>query len=177
MSGLSPPPVRNVCMCECLTLFADHPDHLIILRKHVSRITAGRGRAVLEGVGLESQIIEACYRNNRFKEEEAVQDGLTRWLDGQGQQPPTCSMLIEAMEHAEIEQQYIQDLKKELDLLGMLFVTSMLCCVCVCTSALRLLHNRRGKVWSDSTGFRVLCRNVCRPIRLQDEVFAVNEHL
>ena len=34
-----------------------------------------------------------------------------------------------------------------------------------------------GRVWSDSTGFRVLCRNVCRPIRLQDEVFAVNEHL
>ena len=34
-----------------------------------------------------------------------------------------------------------------------------------------------GRVWSDSTGFRDLCRNVCRPIRLQDEVFAVNEHL
>ena len=34
-----------------------------------------------------------------------------------------------------------------------------------------------GRVWSDSTGFCDLCRNVCRPIRLQDEVFAVNEHL
>ena len=33
-----------------------------------------------------------------------------------------------------------------------------------------------GRVWSDSTGFRDLRRNVCRPIRLQ-EVFAVNEHL
>ena len=34
-----------------------------------------------------------------------------------------------------------------------------------------------GRVWSDSTGFRDLCRNVCRPIRLQVKLFVVNEHL
>ena len=34
-----------------------------------------------------------------------------------------------------------------------------------------------GRVWSDSTGFRDLCRNVCRPIRLQVTVFVVNVHL
>ena len=34
-----------------------------------------------------------------------------------------------------------------------------------------------GRVWADPTGFSVLCRNVGRPIGLQEHVFAVNELL
>ena len=35
----------------------------------------------------------------------------------------------------------------------------------------------KGRVWSDLTAFCVLCRNVGRQIRLQDQVFEVNEPL
>ena len=127
-------------MCEGLTLFADRPDHIKFLRQHVSRQSAGKGRAVLEGVSLDSEIIDACYRNNPFNEEEAVQEGLTKWCRGQGTQPPTWSVLIEAMEYAEIAQQYIhyvqqiQDLKEGLTLLGMLLIyyyAVLFFCFCV----------------------------------------------
>ena len=138
MSGLSPTPVRNVCMCECLTLSADRPDHIRLLRTHVSRKAVGvqyRSRAVLEGVGLYSRTIEECFSTHPISEEEAVQAGLTKWCRGQGTQPPTWSVLIKAMEYAGIAQHYIQGLEEGLVLLGMLLIYyyAVLClCVCVC---------------------------------------------
>ena len=53
---------------------------------------------------------------NNTSEEAAVQDGLIKWKDGQGHQPPTWEVLISAMEYAELAQQHIKVLRKELGL-------------------------------------------------------------
>ena len=42
----------------------------------VSRVSAGKGRAVLEGVGLAPETVRACYGRHPGNEEEAVQEGL-----------------------------------------------------------------------------------------------------
>ena len=86
----------------------------MLFRKHVSRIAAGKARAVLEGVGLDVPTINACFTANPLNDEEAVQTGLTKWVEGKGTQPPTWSVLIEAMEYAEIAQQNVVALKKAL---------------------------------------------------------------
>ena len=102
------------CAVKYCAFFADHPDHLKLFRKYVSRKAATKGRAVLEGVGLLTETIDACFSSHPLDVEEAVQAGLTRWSGGQGHQPPTWGVLISAMEYANIAQQHIQDLKKEL---------------------------------------------------------------
>ena len=121
--------VSNVFV-KCLTLSTDHPDHLRLFREYVSRNAAGKVRAVLEGDGLDSAAITACITSHPKDDEGAVQDGLTRWKEGQGQQPPSWAVLIEAMEYAKITKQQIQSVKERLDLLGMLFAF-----VCVCARA------------------------------------------
>ena len=125
--GLS---VASNVFVKYLTLSADHPDHLRLFREYASRNAAGKVRAVLEGVGLDSAAITACITSHPKDDEGAVQDGLTRWKEGQGQQPPSWAVLIEAMEYAKITKQQIQSLKERLDLLGMLFAF-----VCVCARA------------------------------------------
>ena len=102
------------CAVKCCAFSADHPDHLILFRKYVSRKAATKGRAVLEGVGLPTETIDACFSSHPLDEEGAVQAGLTRWSGGQGRQPPTWEVLISAMEYAKIAQQHIEGLKKEL---------------------------------------------------------------
>ena len=97
---------------KCLAFSADRSDHLILFRRYVSRQAASKGRAVLEGVGLDSCSIKACFGN--ATEEAAVQDGLIQWKDGQGTQPPTWCVLLDAMEYAQVAQQHIEDLKKKL---------------------------------------------------------------
>ena len=104
------------CAVKCCAFSADHPDHLKLFRKYVSRKAATKGRAVLEGVGLLTKTIDACFTSHPLDEEGAVQAGLTRWSSGQGRQPPTWEALISAMEYANIAQQHIEDLKKELHL-------------------------------------------------------------
>ena len=108
---------------------ADRPDYLTLFRKYVSRNSAGKGRAVLEGVELYAGTIEACFRSNPLDDEEAVQAGLIRWKDGQGL-PPTWSVLFEAMDYAGIAQQHIQSLKEELGLYGA-YAFVLVCCVCL----------------------------------------------
>ena len=105
---------------DCLAFSADRPDHLILFRKYVSRQAAKKGRAVLEGVGLHTEAIDACFSSHPQDEEGAVQAGLTKWSSGQGTQPPTWEVLLDAMEYAHIAQQHIEDLRKKLGLLGML---------------------------------------------------------
>ena len=105
---------------DCLAFSADHPDHLILFRKYVSRQAATKDRAVLEGVGLHTETIDACFSSHHLDKEEAVQAGLTRWSSGQGTQPPTWCVLLDAMDYAHIAQQHIEDLRKKLGLLGML---------------------------------------------------------
>ena len=89
----------------------------MLFRKNVSRVAAGKGRAVLEGVWLDAATIEACFRSNPLDEEAAVQAGLTKWVGGKGRQPPTWEALIEAMEYAEIGQEHFVRLKTDLGLL------------------------------------------------------------
>ena len=123
-----------------IALSADHPHRLILFRQFVSRKAAGKGRAVLEGVGLESETIAACFSmfSHPLNEEEAVQTGLTKWSEGQGSKSPTWEVLFTAMEYAQIAQLHIHNLKKELALFGMQYVTGVcvhVCvrvCVCVC---------------------------------------------
>ena len=93
---------------KCRAFSADHPDHLILFRTFVSRKAATKGRAVLEGVGLVTETIDACFSSHPL-DEEAVQAGLTRWCGGQGRQPPTWEVLISAMEYAKIAQQHIEE--------------------------------------------------------------------
>ena len=97
-----------------LSLAADHPGYLMLFRKHVSRRAADKGRAVLEGVGLETSTIQTCFEDHVRNVEEAVHTGLTKWSGGQGLQPPTWKVLLEAMSYAEIAQQHIEDLKTDL---------------------------------------------------------------
>ena len=99
-------------------LCTDHPDQLMFFRTHVSRTAAGKGRAVLEGVQLDSAAISACFTSHPQNEEEAVQAGLIKWIEGQGRQPPTWAVLLKAMKYAQIAQQHVQNLKEELGLSG-----------------------------------------------------------
>ena len=95
-----------------LTLSTDCPDHLMLFRRYVSRKAAGKARAVLEGVGLETSTIDACSSAHPLNDEEIVQAGLVRWRDGQGnKQPPTWEVLISAMEYAGIRQQHVKELQ------------------------------------------------------------------
>ena len=119
------------CAVKCCAFSADRPDHLKLFRKYVSRKAATKGRGVLEGVGLLTETMDACFSSHPLDEEEAVQAGLTRWSGGQGRQPPTWEVLISAMEYAKIAQQHIKDLRKELMLIGMLLHLVEVVCVCV----------------------------------------------
>ena len=96
-------------------VLVDRRDHLKIFRTYVSRNAAGKGRAVLEGVELDSDTIEACFQNNPLDEEKAVQAGLIKWKDGQSQDfPATWGELIDAMEYAGVAQQHVAGLKAKL---------------------------------------------------------------
>ena len=100
-----------------LSLSADCPNHLMLFRRYVSRHAAGKARAVLEGVGLETSTIDACFSAHSSNDEEIVQAGLVKWRDGQGnKQPPTWEVLISAMEYAEVAQQHMKELKEKLAL-------------------------------------------------------------
>lgn len=104
-------------MCvKCPSVSTDHQCYLMLLRNHVSRKAANKGRAVLEGVGLDATTIAACFAAHPQNEEETVQDGLTKWCGGKGFQPPTWKLLTEAMEYAAIARQEIEGLEKDLSL-------------------------------------------------------------
>ena len=106
---------------KCLASFVDHHDQLVLFRTHVSRTAAGKGRAVLERVGLCTTTIDACFCSHPLDEEGAVQAGLVKWSGGQGRQPPTWQVLLEAMTFARIAQEHVQGLKKTLGVQGTLF--------------------------------------------------------
>ena len=117
--------VSSVTCEECAVKYcafsADHSDHLKLFRRYVSRKAATKGRAVLEGVGLLTETLDACFTSHPLDEEGAVQAGLTKWSGGQGRQPPTWQVLLEAMTFAQIAQEHVQGLKKTLGVQGTLF--------------------------------------------------------
>ena len=103
-------------MCH-YPLFPSHVerrDYRMLFRTYVSRKAAGKASAVLEGVGLDAPTIEACFSAHPRSEENAVQEGLTRWCGGQGTKPPTWEVLLAAMDYAQIEQHCIECLRKVL---------------------------------------------------------------
>ena len=104
LSHPSPPPLPHLGHRQCVML----------LRRFVSRNAAGKGRAVLEGVGLSSEVINMCYSNSPHDEEEAVQSGLNRWKDGEGVTPAMWKVLFEAMDYAGIAVQHITSLEEEI---------------------------------------------------------------
>ena len=88
--------------------------YLNLFRKYVSRTSAGKGRAVLEGVGLAPETIRACYGRHPLDEEDAVQDGLIKWAEGHHGYSPTWRVLLDAIEYAGVAQQHCQRLQEEL---------------------------------------------------------------
>ena len=100
---------------KSLTFSTDHPEYLAFFRRHVSRNSANKRRAVLEEVGLDAPTIDACFEDNQ-KGEEAVQAGLVKWSGGRYNKPPTWKVLIKAMEDAGFDEKYTDGLKKDLGL-------------------------------------------------------------
>ena len=100
--------------------------YLILFRTFVSQPSVGKGRAVLEGIGLAPETIEACYGSYPRKEEEAVQAGLIEWVEGHHDSSPTWRMLLTAMEYAGVAQHHCQGLRDKL------YQRLMGVCVCVC---------------------------------------------
>ena len=100
----SVPPFVSIAVCD---------RYAILLRKHVSRRAAGKGKSILEWLGLTSQEIKLCYQNNPLNEEEAIQDGLEKWRETHGDHC-TWQAVIEAMKFAGIAQQHCSELVEEL---------------------------------------------------------------
>lgn len=96
-----------------LLLVPGHQRCDMLLRIFVSRNAAGRGRAILEGLGLPLEVRNMCYANNPMNEEEAVQSGLMKWANGSGDNP-TWTVVLRAMEYAGIAVQHVSKLKDEL---------------------------------------------------------------
>ena len=93
---------------------AEHRDHLMLCRKHVSRKAAGKGRALLEVLLCDAAEVEKCFGDNPLNEEEAVQAGLIKWMGGKvDDQPPTWGVLLRAMDFAKID---VQSLSNDLGL-------------------------------------------------------------
>ena len=107
--------VRNVNV-KSLRVIADHQEHRVLFRVHVSRTAAAKGRAILEGVGLDTATIDTCFEDNPRDVVEFIQAGLNAWSGGRGRQPPTWDVLLRAMEYAVVAQRHIQGLKTDLGL-------------------------------------------------------------
>ena len=107
--------VRNMGV-NGLALSAGRTDHIMLFRRYVSRKAAGKARAVLEGLSLDTPTTDACF-SAHTKDEEIVQAGLVKWKEGQGllqEQLPTWKVILSAMEYAEIAQQHIKELEEKL---------------------------------------------------------------
>ena len=87
-------------------------DHLVLLRRYVSRQAWGKGRALLEVLGLTTAQIAQCYSMHPLNEEESVQDGLQVWI--KGGRNTNWGDLLRAMGTAGIAIQQCDGLKVEL---------------------------------------------------------------
>ena len=78
----------------------------------MSRQAWGKGRALLEALGLTGAQIARCYGMHPLNEEESVQEGLQVWIEGG--RNTTWGDLLRAMETAGIAIQQRDGLKEEL---------------------------------------------------------------
>ena len=111
--------------------------HLVLLRRRVSQQAWGKGRALLEALGLTTAQIAKCYGMHPLNEEEAVQHGLQVWLEGGAN--TTWEVLLKAMETAKIDMQQRKGLKEELlsntgDSHGLMVASTVCVCVYMCVS-------------------------------------------
>ena len=109
--------------------------YLMLLRTYVSRLSAGKRRAVLEGIGLAPETIEDCFSSYPRNEEEAVQAGLIKWAEGHHGNSPTWRVLLDAMAYAGVGQQHCQRLREKL----CQKLKSECLCVCVCEHVFTLV--------------------------------------
>ena len=93
----------SVTVCE---------NHAALFRKCVSKKGAGKGKALLECLGLSSPEIKLCYKNNPHDEVQAIQDGLDKW-ETNGDHC-TWQILLDAMTSADFTQQDCKELEEEL---------------------------------------------------------------
>ena len=99
----------------------------------MSRQAAKKGRAVLEGVGLHTETIDACFSNHPNDDDGAVQEGLTKWSSGHSHKPPTWEALLDAMEYAEIAENHVRGLKEKLGCWVCCYIREQcMASVCVC---------------------------------------------
>ena len=84
----------------------------MLLRRHVSQQAWGKGRALLEALGLNGAQIAKCYSMYHPNEEESVQSGLQEWIGGGTN--ITWKDLLKAMNVAGIAVQQCEELQKEL---------------------------------------------------------------
>ena len=85
----------------------------MLFRTHITKVAATRGCAILEGVGLPAEVMEMCYTKHHLNVEETVQSGFIKWRDDGGSSP-TWTVLLNAMEYADIGVQHVSKLKEEL---------------------------------------------------------------
>ena len=106
----------------------------MLLRRCVSQQAWGKGRALLEALGLSGAQIAKCYGMHPLNEEEAVQHGLQVWVEGGTN--TTWETLLEAMETAEIDVQQREELMEECrsnagDSHALMCITCLYACTCV----------------------------------------------
>ena len=95
-----------VCVTDC-------ERYAVLFREFVSRKAFGRGKAILEFVGLTREVIDMCYMSNPLDDEEAIQDGLKKWRESRGDRC-TWQVLLDAMKFAGVKQQHCSELVEEL---------------------------------------------------------------
>ncbi len=84
----------------------------MLLRRYVSSQAWGKGRALLEALGLNGALIVKWYSMYHPNEEESVQSGLQEWIGRRTN--ITWKNLLKAMNVAGIAVQQCEELKKEL---------------------------------------------------------------
>ena len=136
-----------------------HPKYAILLRAYVSRNSAGKGRALLESVGLKPAEIDMCYANHPRNVEEAVQTGLNKWIEKD--LPKTWKVLVGAMEHAEIAVQDITELKEQLKkgvyMCACVYISPLKCgCMCMLSDQLLATSAQHVTCCSACQSFSVL---------------------
>ena len=89
-------PTASVEKCSPYVSITGCKRYAVLFRKHVSRQSAEKGKAVLEFLGLTPERINLCYQDNPHDEEGAIQNGLIKWQETQGDH---CAwqVLLEAM--------------------------------------------------------------------------------
>ena len=93
-------------------LIADTPHFEKLLRKHVAQNVGQRGHSLLIMLGLSDAEVQVLRIDNPYDYTSAIHGGLLKFKDRGG----TWSELIEGMKEAEIGLEYIEALKRDLEL-------------------------------------------------------------